>query len=148
LDLTDIVSVPSDVRLPFADRGATMSLAKTLLFGSAAWLFVVGPLRPIAADEDKDAGASLTSQESEETSRLIRAELPAWKLWGSADREHELTLTPKSVLRWTNPGVARVYGDVYLWTRAGRPEAVMSFYKGWDVKWGFTAEMHSLSLSG
>jgi hypothetical protein len=79
---------------------------------------------------------------------MIAAELPNWKLWSGADREHELTLHPKSVLRWTNPGVARVYGDVYLWTRAGRPEAVMSFYKFWEPYSQFTAEMHSLSLTG
>jgi hypothetical protein len=101
-------------------------------------------LRAAAADDEE----SLAAHESDETSRLIRAELPKWKLWSGADREHELTLNPKSVLRWTNPGVGRVYGDVYLWTRDGRPEAVISFYKAWEPAWGFAAEMHSLSLTG
>ncbi|HEY2252578.1 MAG TPA: hypothetical protein VGH74_16005, partial [Planctomycetaceae bacterium] len=45
-------------------------------------------------------------------------------------------------------GVGRVYGDVYLWTRDGRPEAVISFYKWFEPDYGFTAEMHSLSLTG
>jgi hypothetical protein len=117
-----------------------------LLVGSALLLFAAGPLwRAAAADDDDD---SLSTQESEETSRLVRAELPNWKLWSGADREYELTLHPKAVLRWSNPGVGRVYGDVYLWTRDGRPEAVMSFYKWWKPDYGFTAEMHSLSLTG
>jgi hypothetical protein len=117
-----------------------------VLVGVALLLFAAGPLwRAAAADDDKD---SLSKQESEETSRLIRAELPNWKLWSGADREHELTLHPKAVLRWSNPGVGRVYGDVYIWTRDGRPEAVMSFFKWWKPITDFTAEMHSLSLAG
>jgi hypothetical protein len=124
-----------------------MSRASALLVGPALLLFAAGPLWRAAAAEDGDKD-SLSKQESEETSRLILAELPNWKLWSGADREHELTLHPKSVLRWTNPSVARVYGDVYLWTRDGRPEAVMSFYKIWEPDRQFTAEMHSLSLTG
>jgi hypothetical protein len=125
----------------------SMFRASASLIGSFLLLFAAGPLWRAAAagDDDKE---SLAARESEETSRLIRAELPNWKLWSGADREHELTLHPKSVLRWTNPGVGRVYGDVYLWIRDGRPEAVMSFYKVWKPDYGFTAEMHSLSLAG
>jgi hypothetical protein len=122
-----------------------MARASTWLVGPALLLFAAGPGRPAAiADDD----ASLAARESEETSRLIRAELPRWKLWCGEDREHELTLHPKSVLRWTNPGVGRINGDVYLWTLDGRPEAVISFYKWWKPDYGFTAEMHSLSLTG
>ncbi len=124
-----------------------MSRKSGLLVGSVLLLFAAGPLWPAAAANDDDE-ESLTARESEETSRLIRAELPKWKLWSGADREHELTLHPKSVLRWTNPGVGRIYGDVYLWTLDGRPEAVISFYNAWEPAWGFAAEMHSLSLTG
>jgi hypothetical protein len=124
-----------------------MSRKGAVLVGSALLLFAAGPVWPGAAKDDNDK-ESLAAQESEETSRMIRAELPKWKLWGGADKEHELTLHPKSVLRWTNPPVGRVYGDVYLWTRDGRPEAVISFYNAWEPAWGFAAEMHSLSLTG
>src|SRR5579864_1184887 len=124
-----------------------MSRAIALLLGSALLLVVAGPVWQAAVADDDDEESRIR-QESEETTRLIRAELPKWKLWGGADKEHELTLHPKSVLRWTNPPVGRVYGDVYLWTRDGRPEAVISFYKAWKPAWGFAAEMHSLSLTG
>jgi hypothetical protein len=116
-----------------------------VLVGFAWLLFAAGPIWPAAGKDDDE---SLAARESEETSRLIREELPKWKLWSGDDKEHELTLHPKSVLRWTNPGVGRVYGDVYLWTLDGRPEAVISFYKVWKPDYGFTAEMHSLSLTG
>jgi hypothetical protein len=83
--------------------------------------------------------------ESEETTRLIKAELPNWEFWKGTDRKSGLKLEPKSVLRWTNPGTGRVYGDLYLRTADGRPEVVMSLFKAWDPADGFHAEMHSLS---
>lgn len=124
-----------------------MSRASALRVGFVLLLFVAGPIWWAAAAEQDDE-ASLSTQESDETSRLIRAELPNWKLRSDADREHELTLHPKAVLRWSNPAVGRVYGDVYLWTRDGRPEAVMSLFKWWKPDYGFNVEMHSLSLHG
>jgi hypothetical protein len=121
-----------------------MSRVRTFLFGSIVLLVVAAPLWP-ASDGPGDS-ESVESEERETTSKLIEAELPRWKLW--SDGKRELNLDPKSVLRWTNPGVGRVYGDVFVWTRNGRPEAVISFYKAWQPKYDFTAEMHSLSLSG
>jgi hypothetical protein len=122
-----------------------MSRANMLFIGSIVLLVVTAPLWS-AADETGDS-ESVAADEREATSKLIEADLPRWKLWSDGVREHELNLEAKSVLRWTNPGVGRVYGDVYVWTRNGRPEAVMSFYKAWQPKYDFTAEMHSLSLS-
>jgi hypothetical protein len=84
--------------------------------------------------------------ERDETTRLISAELPQWKLWNGSNRQQELKLEPKSVLRWTNPGTGRVYGDLYIWTAGGRPEVVMSLFKAWEPANGFHTEMHSLSL--
>lgn len=124
-----------------------MVRASAWLVASALVLFAAGALwRTAAADDDNKT--SVAARESEETSRMIRAELPKWKLWSGADKDRELTLHPKPVLRWTNPAVGRIYGDVYLWTRDGRPEAVISFYNAWEPAWGFAAEMHSLSPSG
>jgi hypothetical protein len=102
------------------------------------------PQRLPAADP-REAKAR-DAEESQETTRLIKAELPNWAFWKGADRQSALKLEPKSVLRWTNPGTGRVYGDLYLWTADGRPEVVMSLFKAWDPPDGFHAEMHSLSL--
>jgi hypothetical protein len=110
----------------------------------AVCLFSWPPHRTLHAEPD-DAKAR-DMQESEETTRLIKAEQPNWKLWKGPDRKHELALESKSVLRWTNPGTGRVYGDLYFWTAAGRPEVVMSLFKAWDPPDGFHAEMHSLAL--
>src|SRR5262245_54099786 len=99
-------------------------------------------LAPAAPNETKTRDA----KESEETTRLAEAELPNWKCWKGVDRKTELKLQPKSVLRWTNPEIGRVYGNVYLWTADGRPEVVMSLLKSWAPADDLHAEMHSLSL--
>src|SRR5262245_41751123 len=98
--------------------------------------------RAAAADETKTRDA----EESDETTRLARAELPNWELWKGADRKTALKLEEQPVLRWTNPEIGRVYGDVYLWMADGRPEAVMSMLKSWDPADTLHAEMHTLSL--
>jgi len=122
-----------------------MSRTTTLASVSIILLVVAAPLW--SASDEPGNSESVAAEERDATSKLIEADLPKWKLWSDGEREHGLALEAKSVLRWTNPGVGRVYGDLYVWTRNGRPEAVMSFYKAWQPKYDFTAEMHSLSLS-
>ena len=70
-----------------------MSRASALLVGSALVLFAGGPVwRAVAAnDDDKE---SLAALESEETSRMIRAELPKWKLWSGADAAMQVARQP------------------------------------------------------
>ena len=100
-----------------------------------------------AADgEDQAEPDSREALELRETKRLIEAELPRWQFEIGEDRQ-PLALEPKPVLRWTNPATSRVYGDIYVWTLEGRPEVVMSLYKGWRPAWGFTGEFHSLALA-
>jgi hypothetical protein len=115
---------------------AALILAAVLLMPSSRFLDAA----------DRDEAKARDAEESEETTRLIKAELPNWEFWKGADKQKALKLEPKSVLRWTNPGTGRIYGDLYLWTADGRPEVVMSLFKAWDPPDGFHAEMHSLSL--
>jgi hypothetical protein len=41
----------------------------------------------------------------------------------------ELRPHPQSLLRWSNPEIGRVYGDVFVWTDSGRPAAIVSMYR-------------------
>jgi hypothetical protein len=43
---------------------------------------------------------------------------------GAGDRL--LTLRPEPVLSWSNPIMGTIYGDEFVWTADGRPEAVAS----------------------
>jgi RNA polymerase sigma factor (sigma-70 family) len=81
--------------------------------------------------------------ERRETERLIQAELPRWTVRMGDDAD--LKVSPKPVLRWTNPASGRMHGEIYVWTADGRPEAVMSLFKVWEPDWGFAGEFHSLS---
>src|ERR1700722_5418577 len=44
-------------------------------------------------------------------------------------RNQPLTLQPEPVLKWSNPVIGTVFGDVFIWTDQGRPEAVASIYR-------------------
>jgi hypothetical protein len=115
---------------------------------TAAWaaLVLVRLTAGLPAWAEEDA-ATPDARESAETTRIVEAELPRWKMWSGARAKRPLTLQPKSVLRWSNPATQHVYGDVFFWTLDGRPEVVMSLFKVWQPPRGLHAEMHSLSLA-
>lgn len=48
------------------------------------------------------------------------------------------------LLRWSNPTVGQVFGEVYLWTDNGRPAVVASMYRWFSPKWGDSLEVCSL----
>ena len=77
----------------------------------------------VQADPPKDEKAL-----AEEFRVFAKREATAYtiRLEGS---DRPLTLQPEPVLKWSNPVVGTVYGDVFVWTDQGRPEAVASIYK-------------------
>ncbi len=60
--------------------------------------------------------------------------------------DRPLTLQPEPVLKWSNPVIGTIYGDVFVWTNQGRPEAVASIYKFYSPLTHRANEFHSLSL--
>src|ERR1700721_2703026 len=77
----------------------------------------------VQADPPKDEKALAESfrafAKQEAASYTIRLE--------GSDRP--LTLHPEPVLMWSNPIMGEIYGDVFVWTADGRPEAVASIYR-------------------
>jgi hypothetical protein len=59
--------------------------------------------------------------------------------------EKKLRMEPEPVLRWTNHLGRRFYGDVYIWTHEGRPEAVASVTTIFTAKQQTYTEIQSLS---
>lgn len=55
---------------------------------------------------------------------------------------------PEPVLRWSNPTAGEVYGDIFVYTLAGRPMCMVSYYRFFSPNWGSTLEVHSLSPQG
>ena len=51
-------------------------------------------------------------------------------------------------MRWSNPVEGTVFGDVYIWTRQGRPEVVVSIHNYFmPTDRHMTTEFHSLSVA-
>src|SRR4051812_13774125 len=48
---------------------------------------------------------------------------------GDDEKEKPLDLLREPVLKWSNPERGEVHGNVFLWTRDGRPLVVGSLYK-------------------
>jgi hypothetical protein len=61
--------------------------------------------------------------------------------------DRPLRLQPEPVLKWSNPVMGTVYGDVFIWIADGRPEAVASIYRFYSGVPHRDNEFHSLALS-
>ena len=109
-----------------------------ILFGSG-WLLAAGPL--LAQIDDGPA------EEAARAARMIAEESRRWSIQVAGDPDHAVVAGQDPTLRYTNPGVGRVHGGVYVFVRAGRPAAVMAVYK-WFSPWtGFEAEIQSLATT-
>jgi hypothetical protein len=56
-----------------------------------------------------------------------------------------LKLKPEPVLRWSNPIVGEIYGEVFIWTSKGRPEVIGSLHKWYSPNHHSAIEFLSLS---
>jgi len=114
----------------------TGRLALRLLFVSASLSGMTGPL---LGDQPKDEKAR-----AEEFLVLAKREAAAYtvRLLGT---DRPLVLQPDPILKWSNPVIGSIYGDVFIWTENGRPEAVASIYKFYSPLTHRANEFHSLA---
>jgi hypothetical protein len=110
------------------------------LLMAAGLLIELGGSTPrVLLADDKPAS------EAAKASSMASEELKHWSIRSGIKPDRLAKVGKDPVLRYSNPGVGRVYGEVFLFTSEGRPEAIMAVYK-WFTPWtGFEAEMHSLS---
>jgi hypothetical protein len=106
-------------------------LILTPLFGITA---------PVGADPPPDEKAR-----ADEFRVFARREAAAYAI-RLEGRDRPLTLQSEPVLKWSNPVVGTIYGDVFVWTSQGRPEAVASIYKFYSPLSHRANEFHSLAL--
>jgi hypothetical protein len=111
------------------------SLGRIVLTALIVLLLCVIPAA--AQDEDRErAAATLANGQLEAALYAIRA----------AGSEKSIALHDESVLRWNNSVNQSVFGNIFLWTKNGRPEVVASIYQFYSPKTDFCAEFQSLSL--
>jgi hypothetical protein len=80
--------------------------------------------------------------EADALARIAGSEAARWRF--SLNGDTQLQQHPRSVLRWSNPNVGRVYGEVYVWCDRGCPAVIGSLYKWYAPYNDFTVELKSL----
>lgn len=111
-----------------------MRTSVTVLFAFAL-VFTSGTLLGQKAD---------SQIEQDKASENARAELALWTLTRGAS-DTPLKRTEKPSLRWSNPQVGRVYGDVFFFLNDGRPEAATCIYRFFSPYQSLNGELVSLS---
>jgi hypothetical protein len=114
-------------------------LVQSILAVSLAWVWAC--CATTAADNDGQK-----SSRSEAARKLVDQEAQAYEITVDVDSKGQAHLKKGSLLHWSNPVSGELYGDVYLWTRNGRPEAIASIYKWYSPHRHMSVEFHSLAL--
>jgi hypothetical protein len=90
---------------------------------------------------------SVEAAEAREAIELAQEEVAKYALYQGEDTEVKLQLRQEPILRWTNHLRRRFYGDVFIWTHHGRPEAVATITNSYGEYHAMETEAHSLSLA-
>ncbi len=112
-----------------------MHLITCLALLTCLWL--TAPLCAQSDTEQERSAATLKNGLAEAAKYEIR---PA-----TGDRTPAL-LNPVSVLKWQNTVNKSVHGNIFVWLKAGRPEAIASIYQFYSPKTSFEAEFQSLAV--
>jgi len=103
------------------------------------WLLVALLVMPASAQDDERERTVATLENGQFEAALYKIHLP--------DRDDDsIKLHEESVLKWNNSVDQSVFGNIFLWTKGGRPEVVASIYQFYSPKKDFCAEFQSLSL--
>jgi hypothetical protein len=101
---------------------------------------------PLVAQEPAPELTPVDKQQIEAALKLTTAEAGKYTLQlDGADTQAKLR--EESLLRWSNPSVGEIHGNVFLWTVNERPAAIGSLYKWFTPHTHMSHEFHSLSES-
>ena len=91
------------------------------------------PAKPPASAENIDAALKLTQAAAAEYEFRV----------GKSDTPLELRREP--ILRWSNPTEGEVHGNIFVWSRDGRPLVIGSLFKWFSPHTFMAHEFHSLA---
>jgi hypothetical protein len=101
---------------------------------------------PALAQETPPELTPVDKQQIEAAHKLTTAEAAKYAIHLEGARS-PLALREESLLRWSNPSVGEIHGNVFLWTAGERPAAIGSLYKWFTPHTHMSHEFHSLSES-
>ena len=119
-------------------KGAICSL---VLMGA----FFHGLATPVMA-QPKAVGADVEQKNLDTAIKLTRNSAAKYEMRISGS-DKPLILRPEPILKWSNPEIGQIYGNVFIWTHDGRPAVVGSLFKWFDPFTHMSHEFHSLSQS-
>jgi hypothetical protein len=94
---------------------------------------------------DEKAGETPANRENIEAAlKLTQAAAAEYEFRVTGD-DKPLELRREPVLRWSNPEQGEVHGNVFLWTRDGRPLVVGALFKWFSPHTHIAHEFHSLA---
>ena len=112
----------------------------SVLLGLIVFTPLLGMTGLVRADPPEDVKALAA-----EFHALAKREASAYTIRLEAS-DRTLTLQAEPILKWSNPVIGTVFGEVYIWTDQGRPEAVASIFKFYKPDTHRTNEFHSLAV--
>jgi hypothetical protein len=117
---------------------------------SGRWFLVallpVGALAVPGGRAQNPADPPANRENIEAALRLTRAAAAEYEFRvGPDEKEKPLELQRDPVLQWSNPTQGEVHGNVFLWTRDGRPLVVGSLFKWFSPHTHMAHEFHSLA---
>lgn len=90
---------------------------------------VRSPLVWLAAGLLLSTGLVCAEPPQAELLKLHAGEAEAYRIYTDKEHQHPLELSTKPVFNWTNVvGEHTQYGHLFVWTRAGRPEAIGTIF--------------------
>ncbi len=96
-------------------------------------------------DDPPKADPGVESARAAKAGERTRAEAALYRVDVGAEPGRIATLAPASVLRWSNPVVGSIHGEVFVWTDRGCPALVGSIYKWSAPQTHLGVELHALT---
>lgn len=112
----------------------------SLMTKAAVWLVFAVQVIPVSAQPDDHRERTAATLENGKLEAALYVIRPA------EDDRRPIQLNGESLLKWHNAVNQSVHGNIFVWTKAGRPEMVASIYQFYSPKVEFAAEFQSLSL--
>src|SRR5262245_51472575 len=109
----------------------------------------LGPIQPAHVGEAAgvDETQPLPRHLAEETLRWAMVEAGTYEILVGEKSKTKLELYGRSILRWSNP-LTGAYGEVFLWTKRGRPLVLASLYQYYLPQRYLAVEFQSLAPEG
>jgi hypothetical protein len=121
-----------------------MALAAAL-WSAALGIVALGQDRVAPAQDSAAEPVELDKTQIEAAHKLTTAEAGKYAFTLQDEPRSSPKLRVEPVLRWSNPAVGEVHGNVFLWTIGERPAVIGSLFKWFSPHTHMSHEFHSLA---